>query len=105
MVISDGFHNVVSLNAAQKKLVASGSQSEQRDFLTFVCKAKAVCKNYPDVKQGCAAAGSIQKCIDIRMNGDDSTMCLDNGEIGGLDEQTTPSAIQCTAFKISEFLR
>ena len=104
-VIGSVLHDAQSLNSEQKKLVGGVTPDSQRDFLRFSCKAKAICATYPEILQNCAAAGSIQKCISIRMHGEDSSMCLDNGQVGGLDEKTSPSFVQCTAFKIDEFLK
>ena len=93
------------LNVEQKKFVGDETLTSQRDFLRFACKAKTVCKSYPDIKLGCAEAGSIQKCIDIRMKGEDSSMCLDSGGVVGFDDKTRPGFAQCAAFQISEFLK
>jgi hypothetical protein len=87
-------------NEAQKKIIGNVTEASQKEFLTFACKAKSICKGYPDIKQGCAEAGSIQKCIDIRMQGEDSSICLDNGGVVGLDDKTRPGFAQCAAFKI-----
>jgi hypothetical protein len=96
---------IENLNVEQKKMVGGVTETSQHEFLRFACKSKTVCKKYPDVKQGCAAAGNIQKCIDIRMKGKDSSMCLDDGEVVGFDDKTLPSFAQCTAFQVSEFFR
>lgn len=102
--LGGALQNTEKLNVEQNKFVGDETQTSQRSFLRFACKAKAVCKNYPDIKQGCAEAGSIQKCIDIRMKGEDSSMCLDSGEVVGFDDKTRPSFAQCAAFQVSEFL-
>ncbi|MET3109498.1 hypothetical protein AAKU58_004355 [Oxalobacteraceae bacterium GrIS 1.18] len=104
-VIDGGLHGVKNLNSDQKKMLGSVTPDSQNDFLRFSCKAKTICATYPEVLQNCAAAGNIQKCISIRMHGEDSSMCLDNGQVGGLDDKTLPSFVQCTAFKITEFIK
>ncbi len=80
------------------------SKMDASVFFKLACQSKSICKNYADVRLSCAEAGSIQKCIEIKMKGDDYSACTDDGRINGLEEQLVPNFAQCIGNKISSFL-
>ena len=93
----------VSLNAEQENYL-SATKISKEDYLKFACKAKSVCPDYAEIRISCAEAGSIQKCIEIRMRGDDYSVCTDDGKIIGIDDKLMPSFAQCTGHKIFSFV-
>jgi hypothetical protein len=63
-------------------------------LLKEACKQKSICKKYKDVRFGCAEAGSISKCVEIKMEGEAYGACSDAG-ISPLAEEVQPSSVQC----------
>ena len=63
-------------------------------LLKEACRQRSVCNKYKDARLSCAEAGSISKCIEIKMAGDDFGNCSDTGT-SALAEEVRPSYLQC----------
>lgn len=94
---------IFSADKEQEKYLKE-SKMDATVFFKFACQSKSICKNYADVRLSCAEAGSIQKCIEIKMKGDDYSVCTDDGKIYGLDEKLVPNFAQCMGNKVSSFV-
>lgn len=68
-----------------------------------LCEEKAVCERYPDVKQECATAGSVERCISIKMHNRDISMCNEEGQLD-LAPKDVPSKTYCVTLKLAYFL-
>lgn len=100
MCFVEAGNHLSELSADQKKVV---NEWKIQNFLTSTCKAKTVCPHFAEVRLSCAEAGSIQKCIEIRMKGEDYSLCTDDGNISGIDDKLMPSFSQCTGNKMLSF--
>ena len=69
------------------------------EFIRMACHAKTVCKNYGEARQNCAAAGSIEECIKIKMQGEDFSSCKDDGSVLGFEDALMPNFAQCIGNK------
>jgi hypothetical protein len=72
-------------------------------LLKEACKQRNICKKYKDVRFGCAEAGSISKCVEIKMEGEAYGACSDAG-ISPLAEEVQPSSVQCIFWNLSSML-
>ena len=63
-------------------------------LLKEACRQRSICTKYKEVRLSCAEAGSISKCIEIKMAGDDFGNCSDTGT-SALAEEVRPSYLQC----------
>ncbi len=86
-------------NVDQEKY-AHENKIDTLDYLKLTCHSKSVCRNYAEIRLSCAEAGSIQKCIEIKMQGDDFSVCTDDGNISGIDDKLMPNFAQCSGSKI-----
>ena len=96
-------YQFLSLNVQQENYVSANKISGD-NYLEFTCHLKPLCEDFAKVRLSCAEAGSIQKCIEIRMKGDDYHLCTEDGNISDIDEKLMPSFAQCTGHKILSFV-
>jgi hypothetical protein len=83
----------------QQKFVAQTKISFD-DFEKYACGQKETCSRYPDVLKSCAEAGSINKCVAIRLDNADYSMCTNKGVSEAFPLDVTPSAAQCYTAKL-----
>ncbi|MDE2310879.1 MAG: hypothetical protein KGL01_08645 [Betaproteobacteria bacterium] len=95
--------SISGTNVDQEKY-AREHKIDKMDYLKFTCQSKSICKNYAEIRLSCAEAGSIPKCIDIKMKGDDYSVCTDDGNISGLDEKLVPNFAQCFGSRVISFI-
>ncbi|HTT07800.1 MAG TPA: hypothetical protein VMH34_03300 [Gammaproteobacteria bacterium] len=85
--------------------MAKEHKMESSEFLKITCHAKSVCKDYAASRLSCAAAGSINECIKIKMQGEDFSSCMDDGSVGGIDDKSMPNFAQCMGNKVLLFVK
>lgn len=83
----------------QSQIIKAAGGNEAKFFLQ-ACKLKSVCSKFSDVRQSCAEAGSIDRCIAIKMNGAPYEDCDNEGHISLIPENAIPSSAQCLLAKI-----
>jgi hypothetical protein len=82
----------------QGENAARNADSRARAFQNAaLCRQKSICKQYGQVRQECAIAGSFQTCVRIRM-GDDKTdeaaaNCTSDGHVAIASRE--PNAVDC----------
>jgi hypothetical protein len=86
-------------NESQEKFVQN-AKVDFKKFTTYACEQKESCKKYAEVLKSCAEAGSIKKCVEIRMEKASYEACTDEGINGTFPADATPSALQCLYNKI-----
>ena len=60
-----------------------------------VCKAKETCQKYAVVRNECALAFNIEKCIDTRMAGKMYFMCSPDGRSSWSEDLIEPNYLTC----------
>lgn len=64
-------------------------------FIKYACKEQSICQHYAGVRFSCAAAGNIDRCIDIKMENDNYSVCTTDGKLAGVDSDVMPGTVQC----------
>ena len=74
---------------------------QKAEFATtnLLCKMESACSSYPDIRDVCAAAGSFDKCMEVKLGTRekyDATKqaCTTDGKIQ-IDESKIPGTISC----------
>jgi len=103
------YGNLIAPTSEQKKFLAESGYAKPRAWLKALCREKSDCQQYADARQKCAAAGNIDQCVSIKMNGSVPGLCSDNGHIvitrlfaGSIDlteQNIVPGALQCLALR------
>jgi hypothetical protein len=100
ILIPFGLYAFIEEPSKDQQKFISQTKISFNDFEKYACEQKEVCSRYPDVLKSCAEAGSINKCVDIRLDNADYSMCTNKGVSEGFPLEATPSVAQCFATKI-----
>ena len=99
LTLLPGLHELAKLNEEQFSFIKSAGLSSTQ-FISTNCDLKPICKHYSEVRLSCAEAGSIDRCIEIKMEGEPYRKCSEDGHVAFLPEKVRPSVFQCLAVNI-----
>jgi hypothetical protein len=78
------------------------SATEISDFIRNTCIEKKICSNYKNVLKSCATAGNIDRCVSIKMNNEDTSICSFDGSVNYVDEKNLPNDLSCFLNQFSQ---
>lgn len=104
IVFAIGLAAEIEMPSERQKKIAAEYNMEGTNFIRYACKSKSACERYAESRLACAAAGNIDQCIYIKMQGEEYGSCDVDGRINGIADKDTPSLFQCSASKLVQRL-
>ena len=89
----------------KQEAYAHNLQMDNFAYLKYACHSKSVCKTYAEARVSCAAAGNIDRCIDIKMQGEVYYYCRNDGNAYWMGNDVKPNFAQCFGNSIITFLQ